>query len=234
MNAERDYRELKEWLEKTEGETLEEMSLFFKDRLDGYEQHMAYWQPYYRWMSELLPASVENLLDIGCGTGLELDEIFQKNPRIRVTGVDLSADMLGKLQQKHRDKSLTLVCADYFLYDMGIGVFDAAVSFETLHHFDAGKKRALFEKIYHSLKPGGVYLECDYIASSQALEELTFAECRRRRIRDNIPDDVFVHFDTPLTLEHEMQAMKDAGFSRVELVGFRSEDHHTAMIQAVK
>ena len=77
-------------------------------------------------------------------------------------------------------------------------------------------------------------MECDYIASSQALEELTFAECRRRRIWDNIPDDVFVHFDTPLTLEHEMQAMKDAGFSRVELVGFRSEDHHTAMIQAVK
>ena len=57
--------------------------------------------------------------------------------------------------------------------------------------------------------------------------------CRRRR-RDGIPGDVFVHFDTPLTLEHEMDAMKQAGFSRVELVGFLPEDDHTPMIRAVK
>ena len=66
------------------------------------------------------------------------------------------------------------------------------------------------------------------------MEDLLFDECSRRRIRDHIPAEKFVHFDTPLTLEHEMQAMRDAGFAKVELIGYRPDDPYTAMIQAVK
>ena len=43
---------------------------------------------------------------MGCGTGLELDKIWQINPQIEVTGVDLCADMLDKLLAKHHDKPL--------------------------------------------------------------------------------------------------------------------------------
>ena len=143
-------------------------------------------------------------------------------------------EMLALLKRKHPQRALTLVQADYFCHDFGEGRFDSAVSFETLHHFTSEKKTSLFSRLCRSLKPGGVYLECDYIARTQAIEDLVFAECARRRRRDGIPGDVFVHFDTPLTLEHEMDAMKQAGFSRVELVGFLPEDDHTPMIRAVK
>ncbi|WP_367355490.1 trans-aconitate 2-methyltransferase [Atribacter sp.] len=51
-------------------------------------------------MAELLPETVVNLLDLGCGTGLELDEIFKIRPNIKVTGVDLSKAMLGILNKK--------------------------------------------------------------------------------------------------------------------------------------
>ena len=61
-----------------------------------------------------------------------------------------------------------------------------------------------------------------------------FTEAARRRERDRIPPDAFVHFDTPLTLEHEMDAMRDAGFYTVELVGFLPDDNHTAMIRCTK
>lgn len=75
---------------------------------------------------------------------------------------------------------------------------------------------------------------CDYIAKTQLMEELAFAECRRRRRRDGIPDDVFVHFDTPLTLEHELQTLREAGFRSVELVGFLPGDDHTPMLRAIR
>lgn len=228
------YQELKEWLEATKDQPLETMAGFFDARTDDYEEHMIHWKRHYQWMAELLPASVKSLLDIGCGTGLELDCVFRRFPLLQVTGIDLSEQMLSKLRQKHSDKALTLVCDDYFLWDMGTECFDAVISFETLHHFRAEKKTALFQKIYRCLKPGGVYLECDYVASSQAIEDMVFAECERRRKRDNIPDDVFVHFDTPLTLEHEMNAIKSAGFPIAELVGFLPEDDHTPMIRAIK
>jgi tRNA (cmo5U34)-methyltransferase len=230
----KDYQELKEWLDKTKDEPLETMAGFFDARIDLYEEHMARWQGYYEWMAELLPVSTESLLDIGCGSGLELDYIFDRFPNLQTVGVDFSKEMLQKLYTKHHDKNLFLVREDYFTYDMGDERFDAVVSFQTLHHYTAEKKKLLFQKIVDCLKPDGVYLECDYIATSQAIEDLAFSECRRRRLRDGIKGDVFVHFDTPLTLEHELNAIRTAGFEVVELVGFLPGDNHTAMIRAKK
>jgi len=37
-------------------------------------------------------------------------------------------------------------------------------------------------------------------------------------IRDESPADVFIHFDTPLTLEHELALLRAAGFSCCEAV----------------
>lgn len=230
----KDYEELRQWLEETKDVPLETMAGFFDARIQLYEDHMSQWKRHYEWMAELLPASIENLLDIGCGSGLELDYIFARFPNLRVVGVDLSEEMLQKLHAKHPDKNLSLVRQDYFAYDMGKECFDAVVSFQTLHHYTAEKKRKLFRKIFDCLRPGGVYLECDYIATSQAIEDLAFAECKRRRLRDGIAEDVLVHFDTPLTLEHELEAMRSAGFAEVQVVGFLPGDSHTAMIKAVK
>ena len=165
---------------------------------------------------------------------MELDPIFARFPSLEVTGVDLSQRMLEKLRQKHPDRALTLVCGDYFLTKFQEQHFDAVVSFESLHHFTAAQKTALFERIYHALRPGGVYLGCDYIATSPEMEELAFSECVRRRQRDGFDDQVFVHFDTPLTLDHEMDAIRAAGFEQVELVGFLPGDDHTPMLRAVR
>ncbi len=229
-----DYQDLKNWLDATRDEPLEGMDAFFDARIDGYEAHMEHWAAHYQWIAELLPQKISTLLDLGCGTGLELDSIFARFPSLQVTGIDLSAEMLKELRRKHGAKDLALVQADYFLYDLGENRFDAAVSVESLHHFTAEKKAGLFQKIWRALKPGGVYLECDYIAVSQEIEDLVFAECQRRRVRDGIAPEAYVHFDTPLTLEHEMEAMRSAGFQTVELVGYLPNDNHTPVIRAIK
>lgn len=224
---------IKEWLRSIEEEPLEEMENFFSARLGDYEEHMMHWKKLYEWMGELVPDQTEKLLDLGCGTGLELDEIFRHHPDIEVTGVDLSSDMLAKLREKHLDKKLNLIVADYFQQPLGTACYDAAVSFETLHHFTAEKKLSLFRKLYQSLKPGGIYLEADYFADNNEWEEFLFAECDRRRKKWGISEDVFVHFDTPLTLEHELELLKEAGFSEVCVLG-TAEGDDTPMIRAVK
>lgn len=234
MSIQQEYLDLKQWLEETEGEPLETMGAFFDRRIGSYEEHMSPWKRHYEWLAGLIPPLTRTLLDIGCGTGLELDSIYKKIPELQVTGIDLSAEMLAVLRQKHPHKSLTLIQGDYFLYDFGRNRFDAAVSVETLHHFTAEKKEEIFRKLFRSLMPGGVYLECDYIAASQEIEDMVFSECDRRRRRDGVEPGVFVHFDTPLTVEHEVQAIKRAGFSVVEPLGFLPGDNHTVMIRAIK
>ena len=231
---EKNTEEFRRWLEATRDESLESMAGFFDARTEQYEAHMAPWTAQYQWMARELPSGTRRLLDLGCGTGLELDCIFRRLPDLEVTGVDLAGGMLDLLRRKHRDKALTLVQADYFAWEPESGPFDAVVAFETLHHVSAAQKATLFAKIHRWLRPGGVFLECDYVASTPEMEALAFAECARRRARDGVPENVFVHFDTPLTLEHELEALRAGGFATVEVLGCLPPDDHTPLLRAVK
>ena len=181
-------------------------------RLDGYEEHMLIWDKSYEMFAGLLPPECQNILDLGCGTGLELDRIWQNNPDIMVTGVDLCQDMLDKLVEKHPDKHLDLVCQDYFKYDFGYGKWDAVISFESLHHFLPELKKELYQKIYDGLESGGVFIFGDYIACCSEEEEFLRNTYLEKRKKSAIPDNCFVHFDIPLVLEHEKELLQDAGF----------------------
>lgn len=205
-------QDLKQWLHDTSESPLEEMSDFFTKRLDGYEEHMSIWEKSYQMFSEVLPSDCQKILDLGCGTGLELDKIWERNPDMEVTGVDLCQSMLEQLLKKHSDKRLTVVCQDYFKYGFGFEKWDAVISFESLHHFLPERKKELYRKAYNGLKRGGVFLLGDYIACCDEEEELLRNEYLKRRNQFAIPDHSFVHFDIPLTLEHERELLQNAGF----------------------
>lgn len=66
-------RELKQWLAQTRDEPAEDMNGFFAARVDTYEAHMSVWDKAYGRVAELTPGDCGPLLDLGCGTGLELD-----------------------------------------------------------------------------------------------------------------------------------------------------------------
>ena len=206
---------------------LEKMNDFFAARVEGYDEHMLNDVPgcrngYIR-MAELVPPEAKTLLDLGCGTGLELDEIFKRYPDLSVTGVDMTAEMLAKLREKHPDKQLALVEGDYFRVDFGREQFDAAVSFQTMHHFSHEKKIGLYRKIYDSLKPGGVYIECDYMVVDQADEDLYYAENARLRAELGLSGEEFYHYDTPCTVTNQLDMFGQAGFTQAEMV-FREEN----------
>ncbi len=203
---------LKQWLRDTADSPLEEMSDFFTKRLHDYEEHMSVWEESYQVFAESLPSGCQKILDLGCGTGLELDKIWQKNPDIEVTGVDLCANMLDKLLEKHHDKSLTIICQDYFQYDLGYDKWDAVISFESLHHFLPERKKGLYRNIYCSLKERGVFILGDYIACCNEEEELLRTVYLNKRKQSATSDNCYVHFDIPMTLAHEKDLLQDAGF----------------------
>jgi tRNA (cmo5U34)-methyltransferase len=201
---------------------LEKMADFFTARVDEYDNHMMNdvvgCKEGYKKMAELLPETVVDLLDLGCGTGLELDEIFKIHPNIKVTGVDLSKTMLGVLKQKHPNQDLTLINANYFDYDFGIERFDAAISFQTMHHFSHEQKIKLYSRVYSALKPGGKYIECDYMVIEQKDEDFYFKENERIRKEQNIADGEFYHYDIPCTIENQLKMLHRAKFEKVEIV----------------
>lgn len=200
---------------------LEKMDDFFTARVNGYDEHMKNniegADSFYKYTASLLPKKKNaNILDLGCGTGLELEELFSINPSSKVTGIDLTKAMLDSLKTKFPDKDITTICGSYFEVPFGVDIFDAAVSVESLHHFTKEEKIPLYTKLRKSLKPDGYFILTDYFADLDEQEVCFRQELLRIRQEQNLPDDVFYHYDTPLTVEHEKKALLAAGFTQVE------------------
>jgi tRNA (cmo5U34)-methyltransferase len=215
---------------------LELMNQFFDSRLEEYENHMLECiesaREFYKYTASILPMNKDAaILDLGCGTGLELDEYFKLNPSAHVTGIDLAQGMLSVLKAKHSNKNITLICGSYFDEDFGTDRFDAAVSVESLHHFTASEKRPLYTNLFNSLKPDSYFVLTDYFASGDYEEKLYRSEYIRLKKEQGLSDDMFYHYDTPLTVDHEIQVLLESGFNRVEILQSWS---NTYTLKAIK
>ena len=181
---------------------LEKMRDFFEARLDGYDEHMMTniesATAFYPFTAKMLPAIANcHILDLGCGTGLELEEYYLLCPSAKVTGIDLSQGMLSAL---------------------GKNVFDAAVSVESLHHFTKEEKIPLYAKLHAALKEKGYFILTDYFSLSDEEEKMHRQSLIALKAEQGICDDEFYHYDTPLTVKHETEALLEGGFSNVEVL----------------
>ena len=202
---------------------LEKMADFFENRLDGYDEHMMTnieaADEFYPFTAKQLPTTENcHILDLGCGTGLELEEYYPLNPSAKITGVDLSQGMLSALKKKFADKDITLICGSYFDVPFGMSLFDSAVSVESLHHFTKAEKVPLYTKLRRALIDGGYFVLTDYFSLTDEEEQMHRQNLSKLKTEQGISDDESYHYDTPLTVKHETEALLEAGFSSVEVL----------------
>ena len=199
---------------------LERMDKFFDSRLDEYDAHqlgcIASAREFLRFTAEQLPSGAGcAVLDLGCGTGLELDYYFSLNPSAEITGINVAPKMLQTLKEKFSRRAVKLILGSYFEVPFENNFYDAAVSVESLHHFTQEEKIPLYRKVLQSLAPKGYFVLTDYFASTAKQESFFRSEFIRLKGEQGIRDGELYHYDTPLTVEHETEALREAGFSEV-------------------
>ena len=109
-----------------------------------------------------------------------------------------------------------MIHGSYFDVPLGTDEFDAAVSVESLHHFTKLQKIPLYQKLHSALKDGGYFILTDYFSLSDEEEQLHQNNLQALKAEQGITDSALYHYDTPLTVAHEIETLLDAGFSSVE------------------
>jgi len=98
---------------------LEKMGDFFDNSLDIYDEHQLNCidsaREFFRFTAKCLPSDTDcTILDLGCGTGLELESYFAINASAIVTGIDMAPGMLNRLKEKFVNKKINLILGSYF------------------------------------------------------------------------------------------------------------------------
>ena len=137
--------------------------------------------------------------------------------------------MLNALKGKFPEKELTLIHGSYFDVPFGEKQYDAAVSVESLHHFSAERKAALYRKLRAALDDNGRFVLTDYFAESEEMEKQYVLDLEAMKKEQGLPEDVFYHYDTPLLVSHEMDLLCQAGFREVRIMKAWGESTFTVL-----
>jgi len=197
-----------------------------------------------RLLAELIPSPRDAeiaVLDLGAGFGAATEQILPRYVNASVTCVDGSAAMV-RMAHKRMAKygARVRVChgdlADAAWRGAIDGLFDAVISALAIHHLNDERKRALYREVYDLLRPGGVFLNNDLVATPSAFkarfEELNLLAIQEQdrlkrggeRPLEEIRAEMRVHLQAAgpqhdsqiAALSDQLQWLREAGFKSVD------------------
>jgi tRNA (cmo5U34)-methyltransferase len=170
-----------------------------------------------------------HMLDIGCGAGNYSLKILQKKADIHCDLVDLSAAMLEKAHQRviaQTQGKVTTFQGDIRQVELPQGKYDIITAAAVLHHLrDEDDWRNVFEKLYSLCAPGGSLWIVDLIRhgspSIQEIMDAQYGHYLEKLGGSPYKDKVMAVIDeedSPQTLPFQLNLLRKAGFSQVEIL----------------
>lgn len=115
-----------------------------------------------------------NILDLGAGNGIATFEVAKRQPVERATLTEFSAPMLDLARDRIAEErpafASSFIVGDFRERNwqddvLQQGPFDLVVSRFAIHHIPDDLKRALYADILEFLRPGGIFINIEHVAS---------------------------------------------------------------------
>lgn len=182
---------------------------------------------FYKTAVEVIPferTAPLKVLDLGAGTGLYSSMVQAVFPNAEFTLLDLATEMLEKAKTRFSQmgKSPKILIGDYIKTDLR-EPYDLIISGLSIHHLSDADKAQLYQKIFNTLKPGGMFVNADQVLG----KTLELERCYRQHWLDSvralgISEDELnaakkrMEYDRMATLDAQLNWLKAAGFQDVD------------------
>jgi tRNA (cmo5U34)-methyltransferase len=169
------------------------------------------------------------ILDIGMGSGIVEEAIFQRIPHAYVVGLDSSRAMLELAYERLAgyEGQYEVVVHDLTqleTLDLPDEDYSVVISVQTVHNVEDEHKRRIFKLAYDVLKPGGLFLLLDRIAMDtpglftiyktvwERLDTLHESRNREGETFEEHTQSLATRGDLPSTLEQHLDWLREVGF----------------------
>lgn len=179
--------------------------------------------------SKRIVPNATSILDVGCGAGNYTLMMLSKVPNLNCTLVDLSLPMLDRAFERVSavtNGNVEIKQGDIREAALEENSFDIILAGAVLHHLrDDQDWETTFVKLFKLLKPGGCLMISDLITQdTELLNEYTWQRYGeylegiggaeyRQKVLDYIEKE-----DSPRSMNYQLDLMKKAGFSKVEIL----------------
>lgn len=181
--------------------------------------------------------SVGTFLDLGCGDGFMGYFISRLYPDAHAVFIDISKEMISKVQQKKLSPGTEYIIADFgkpdwFKKIKSVEKFDLIISGYAIHHLDNDEKYQLYKDIFSLLKPDGIFINLEHVASPSEKLEGLFRDLfddgmmayqdhigepkTKSEIIELYHDDSHKELNKLESVEKQVEWLREIGFSEVD------------------
>lgn len=192
-----------------------------------------------RLIAAARPDNVERILDLGCGDGVLSAAILAEHPQARACLVDLSDAVLASARHRLHPFAdrVDFIAADFRAPGWTSALahaapFDAVVSGFAAQHSPDSRKHELFAEVFQLLKPGGIFISIEHVASATRWTESVWDDCTIDAIfgkelkaspgksRAEVAREYYAstggHTASPAPLEVQCDWLRELGFENVD------------------
>ena len=213
--------------------SLQSVKDHFEEEAKEYDELILNLIPEYNGMIKSLISSIPfedtesiKVLDLGCGTGNITAAVIKRYNGAKVTCVDLAEHMIELSQYKlsqYTDISYHVGDLRHMEFDRD---YDLIISSLAMHHLKTDEEKIeVYQKIYNSLKEGGVfYIADNVLASTKYLENVNIEDWKdfmKQTITEKEIEEKWLptHYkeDHPAPLIDHLDWLRDVGFKKVDV-----------------